>query len=105
MLGGGGLPHPVMGVPHSVMVGGTPFSHGVGYPIQSWWWWGTLGTLHHPDLALGGTPTPSRPGWGYPPPSRPGWGTPHHPDLAGVPPTIQTWLGYPPRRGVNSQTN
>ena len=34
-----------------------------------------------------------------PPTSRPGWGEgvpPHHPDLAGVPPTIQTWLGYPP---------
>ena len=34
----------------------------------------------------------------YPPtPSRPGWGTPpRNPDLAGVPSTIQTWLGHPP---------
>ena len=76
------------GVPHPVMVGGTPFSHGGGYPIQSWW---------------GGYP-------GYPPPSRPGMGYPHHPDhhqtwdgvpphhsdLGWVPPTIQTWDGVPP---------
>ena len=98
--GEGGIPHPVMvggtpsrhvgGVPHpghggggypiQVMVGrGTPSSHGgEGYPIQSWG--GTPGIPHHPDL---------------------GWVTPHHPDLArggtlGNPPTIQTWDGVPP---------
>ena len=49
------------GVPHPVMVGGTPSSHG------------------HSDLARG---VP--------------WVPPHHIDLAGVHPTIQTWLGYPP---------
>ena len=46
---------------------------------------------------------PSRPGRGdpgYPPPSRPGLGVlpqvpPYHPDLAGVLTTIQTWLGTP----------
>ena len=128
------------GVPHPVMVGGTPSSHdGEGYseyppPSRPGW-----GTPHHPDLArvppiqtwLGYLPNhpdlvwvpplPSRPGWGTPPLSRAGWGTPPYPDLAGVPPnhpdlvgvpappptsrpgrgtphppTIQTWLGYPP---------
>ena len=110
---GGGVPHPVMvggipsshgggGVPHPVMVGGTSSSHGGGglphtvmvgeYPIQTWPG-GTLGTTHHPDLA-GGT-----------------LGTPHHSDLArgtlgtptihtwdGVPP-MQTWDGVPPNLG------
>ena len=90
--------------------GGTPSSPGLG---------ATPGTPHHhhPDLARGyprypppsrpgwGTPPPSRPGRGtphypdlaegYSPPSRPGWGTPHLQDLAGIPPTIQTWLRYP----------
>ena len=78
-----------------------------GYPPQEW------GTPHHPDQA-GVPPTP---GMGYPPPSRPGRGTshprngvpptiqtwlgyPHHLDLAGVPPTIQTWPGYPPGMGT-----
>ena len=44
-------------------------------------------------------PPPSRPGWGggypgYPPPSRPDWG-----GYPRYPPTIQTWLGYPPPLG------
>ena len=64
--------------------GGTPSSHGGGYPIQSWW------GVPHPVM-VGGYP-------GYPPPSRPGpGGTPNHPDLAqGVPPTIQTQPGGTP---------
>ena len=65
--------------------GGTPSSHGGGvpHPVQTW---------------PGGIPGT--------PPSRPGWATPHHQDLArvsplhqdlaGVPLTIKTWLGYPP---------
>ena len=64
--------------------GGTPSSHGGGVP-------------------------PSRPGQDggyprYPPPSRPGLGTPNHPDLAGLSPTIQTWLGYPPTSRPGSGT-
>ena len=60
--GWGGVPHPVL-----VVVG--------GYPIQSWWWGGTLGPPHHPDLA---------------------GGTPHHPDLGWGTPHTQTWDGVPP---------
>ena len=55
---------------------------------------------HHPDLARGYTP-PSRPDQGeYPP---------HHQDLArgypGYPPTIQTWLGYPPPQEWGTHPN
>ena len=45
---------------------------------------------------LAGVPPPFRPGWSTSPPSRPGWGTPHHPDLAGVPPHHQDLAGVPP---------
>ena len=61
--------------------GGTPSSHGWGYPPN------------HPDLA--GVPPPTTiQTWSRgvpqvpPSPSRPGWSYP--------PPPIQTWLGYPP---------
>ena len=79
---GGGVPHPVM------VGGGTPYSHGGGYPptIQTW-----------PGGYPRYLPPPSRPGMGYPPSSRPGMGYP--PTIQtwnGVPPTIQTWLGYLP---------
>ena len=91
MVGGGGVPHPVMvmvGVPHPVIVGGgtlglTPWvpptiQTWLGYPptIQTW----LGGTPHyHPDLA-GVPPTPPRPGTGYPPPPpRPGMGYPPPP--------------------------
>ena len=74
MLGGG-----LAGVPHPVMVGegGTPSSHGRGYPRY---------------------PPPSRPGIGYPPPPfRPRIGyLPHHPDLGWGTPHHQTWDGVPP---------
>ena len=98
-----------------MLVGGTPSSHGGGYPIQSWWggvpqpvmvgstpprpgqgstpdilplqtWSGGYPGYPPPPRPYWGTPPPpSRPGQGTPP-SRPGWGTPHHPDLTGVPP-------------------
>ena len=98
------------------MVGGTLFTHGGGYPIQSW-------GVHHPIMVRGypgyppiqtwpgGTPgTPySRPVWGYPThswwgyPIQSWWGylgTPHHPDLAREYPgyfhTIKTWPGSTP---------
>ena len=86
--------------------GGTPSSHGRGYPIQSWWgstpsrpgWRVIWGTHHHPDLAGGypRVPTTIQTWLGVP------QGTPHHSDLPppsrpdwGTPPTIQIWLGYP----------
>ena len=59
---------------------------GGGYPIQSW------GEVPHPDLPRGNLA-------GVPPPHHQDLaGVPsHHLDLAGViPPTISTWLGYPP---------
>ena len=77
-----GVPHQVMGVPQvpptiQTWLGGTPSSHGGGYPRY---------------------PLPSRPMKGYPPPHHPdlGWGTPHHPDLRWGTPTIQTWDRVPP---------
>ena len=99
-LDGGGYPIPGVGEnPIQVwMVGGYPIPG--GYPSQVWMVRGSQGT---PQLGLDGGGYP-----GYPPPSRPGqgtplgWGTPHHQDLArvpppwdGVPPTIKTWPGYP----------
>ena len=84
------------GVPHSVMVGGTPSSHGGGYPGSGWVCTPPPSRPGYPPSRpacrnpqhqyLAGVP-PSIPGWGTPP-SRPGWGT--------LPPTIQIWLGYPP---------
>ena len=97
MVGGGGYPI-------QSWWGGTPSTPGRGYPIQSWLGGGTPsshgrgtpsshGGLPHPDLAGGGVvpqvpPLLPRPAGAppSPPPSGPGWGTPHHPDLAGVPP-------------------
>ena len=112
--GGGGVPHPrVGGYPSQVLMMGGTLSQVWGYPIPGWGvpqpgldgggtpgtptiqiWLGSpqMGYPHHPDLA-GVPPTPDL-----------GMGTPHHPDLDGVPPrpemgyppTIKTWMGYPP---------
>ena len=78
-----------MCVPHPVIVGGTPSSHGGegGYPSSH-----ERGVPH--PVMVGGVPHPVIVGGGT-------WGIPHHPDLAGgypwyPPSTSQTWLGYPP---------
>ena len=55
-------------------------------PARSGWWGGTWGYSPGQVWMVRGTQGT--------PPSRPGWSTPHPWD--GVPPTIQTWLGYPP---------
>ena len=100
---------------------------GIGYPPPSRPGQGTppMWYPHHQDLAgvpprMGYPPCLLRPGWGTPhhqdlavyPPNHPGMGypPPHHPDLDSIlppqtwdgvpPPTIQTWMGYPPRPGM-----
>ena len=80
-VGGGYSIQSWWGVPHPFMVGGggTPSSHGGGYPIHSW----LVGGVPHPFMVGGGVPHPVMVG-----------GTPS--SHGGVPPTIQTWLGYPP---------
>ena len=76
---GGSTPSKSRGYPCQIlMVGGTSFQVR-GYPTQ------VRGTPNHPDLARGTPPVPH-----------------YNQDLVivppqdGVPPTIKTWLGYPP---------
>ena len=92
-MGGGGVPQPGL--------------DGGGYPSQVW----MVGGVPQQGLDGGGG-TSARSGWWGVPPSQvwmvgvPGQvlGTPHHPDLAGVPPPTMTgwgtphhdWMGYPP---------
>ena len=86
------------GVPHPVMVGGE-------LPIQSWW--GVSGVPPHTPSRpgqgtphhpdLAGVPPPSRPGWHNPLPSRPGWGTPQPSRPGqGTPPPSRPGWGTPP---------
>ena len=108
---GGRAGYPIQswwGVPHPVMVGGTPSSHGEGGTPSS----------HSGGGSTLGTPTIQT--WPGVPPTIQTWpggftlgtptiqtwlrgtlGTPHHPDLAGgftpgTPPTTQMAGGYPP---------
>ena len=87
---GGGVSHP------SPRSGGTPSQvWGVSYPMS----------VRYPIPCLGGYPI-SGPGGGYPIPGWGGtWGTPHHLDLARVPPPhLRPEMGYPlPEMGYPPQ--
>ena len=77
-----GIPPAVSQVLAMLVGGGTPSSHGGG---------GTLGPLHHPDLAR---VSPDL-GWGTNPQTWLGYPSTIQ-TWPGYPPTIQTWPGYPP---------
>ena len=104
----GGYPIPGVGVPQPGLDdGGYPIPE--GYPGQVLMVGGTPSQVWG-----GGVPQPGLDGGMEYPPDL-GWATPHHQDLAGVPPypgmdtpppdlgwgtpTIKTWLGYPPTLG------
>ena len=111
--GAGGIPSQVWGVTPSQVQGdpipglGGTLSHVQGGTLsQVWgdpiltWSGGTLGIS--PVQTWDGVPPSPEPDmeWGTPQPDL-GWGTP--PTWYGVFP--QTWLGYPPPRDVNWETN